>query len=82
MKVDYDVKETPTAGQAPYSDTFWIFYNSNHSNAKMEFETREEAIKCQQRLCMIRNRKHLYDVAIVRRNNVLYLIRSSADDNK
>lgn len=73
--VEYNVETTPTAGQAPYTYMFWQFYNSNHSNAKMECETVEEATKYQQRLCMIRNRKHLYSVTITRRKNVLYLIR-------
>ena len=79
MKVEYDVESPPTAGQAPYTDVFWQFCHSKHSNAKMEFETVEEATKCQQRLCMIRNRKHLYSVIITRRKNVLYLIRGGAD---
>lgn len=82
MKVEYDVESTPTAGQAPYTDMFWQFYNSKHSNAKMECETVEEATKYQQRLCMIRNRKHLYSVTITRRKNVLYLIREKQEENQ
>lgn len=78
--VEYDVKSTHTAGRTPYTDAFWKFYNSNHSNAKMGFETVEEATKYQQRLCMIRNRKHLYSVTITRRKNVLYLIREKQEE--
>lgn len=78
MKIEYDIKSTPTAGQAPYTDEFWKFYDSNHSNAKMEFETVEEAAKYQQRLCMLKNRNHIYDVIITRRKNIIYLIRSEA----
>ena len=80
MKIEYDVESPPTAGQAPYTEVFWEFYYSNHKNVKMEFDTVEEATKCQQQLCMIRNRKHLYSVNIMRRKNVLYLIREKQEE--
>lgn len=78
MKVKYDV-EVPrnTRGEAPYASAFWEFYDSEHQNAELEYETTEQAFKAQAAIGNLRNNHKIHDVIVTRRKNKLYLVRGN-----
>ena len=79
MKVKHDVKvPRNTYGNAPHAQAFWDFYDSDHQNAELEYETEDKAVKCQKAICMLRDRHDIHDVNVTRRKNVLYLVRCTA----
>ena len=80
MKIEYDV-DVPhnTYGKAPYASVFWKFYESEHKNTRMEFNTVKEAHACQKAICNLLTRNKIYNVIITRRENAVYLIRSDVD---
>lgn len=68
MKVEYDVK-------MPRQYLFWDFYNSEHENCKIECDDEHEAQKTQQSFLMLIGRKKIFDVIVMRRKNVVYLVK-------
>lgn len=71
-------KRTDESGRYPsgwgrYSMIFWRFYNSNEK--RIEFDTDDEAIKCEKSVYKCMSGKRIYDVYVKRRMNVLYLKR-------
>ena len=79
MKLEYDV-ELPhnTRGNAPYAEVFWKFYESKHVSVKLEYDTTQEATKCQKAVDMLMCRHKIHDIFMTRRRNILYMIRSNA----
>lgn len=77
MKVNYDVK-IPPKYPGRYAKEFKEFYESEHANAKWEFEDIDAAKKCHSAICMFASRNKIHDLVVTRRENVLYLIRSEA----
>lgn len=74
----------PRAGEQPkeyahwgtYSKVFWEFYRSGEREIKKEYEDSGRACRAQAAMCCLRLRKHIYDVRITRRRNMLYLART------
>lgn len=62
---------------AHHSKVFWEFYESNNDYVKLEYKEQSDAIKCQKAICMLMNRKRIYDVRAIRRKNILYLNRGA-----
>lgn len=56
-----------------YTKLFWRFYNSGELKQKKEFQEEHEARAAQKSMLNLMSRKHIYDVIITRRRNVLYL---------
>lgn len=82
MKTEYDVKVPHQIySNAPYAASFWKFYDSEHQNVKLEYDTTDEAKSSQKAICMLTSRNRIHDVIITRSMNVLYLIRSDLSDN-
>ena len=83
MTAEYDVKDNPNNHykQSIYSEIFLEFYESEHQNMKLDWESVEEATRAKHILCMLISRKKIFDIIISRRKNVLYVIRSGKDDN-
>lgn len=59
-----------------YSKFFWQFYCSGEHRQKKEFQEEWEAWSAQKAILNLMSRKHIYDVIITRRRNVLYLERT------
>ena len=78
MKVEYDV-ELPKTYCGKYKDKLKEFYESDHYNARWEFENEEEAKKCHAAICMFTSRNKIYDLVVTRRKNILYLIKDGAN---
>lgn len=77
MRVEYDVPIR--TGKVPYTIIFWDFYESDHQNAKIDYETAEEAKKAYQGLHNLLVYKNIADVRVVKRGNTLYLIRNAKE---
>ena len=56
-----------------YSKSFWKFYRSDEKSQKKEFTEIRDAWAAQKAMLNLMNRKHIFDVIITRRRNVLYL---------
>ena len=56
-----------------YAKLFWRFYHSEEQKHKKEFQEEWEAWSAQKAMLNLMSRKHIYDVIITRRRNVLYL---------
>ncbi|MCI9141104.1 MAG: hypothetical protein HFH87_00610 [Lachnospiraceae bacterium] len=56
-----------------YAKLFWRFYRSGEKKQKKEFPEEHEAWSAQKAMLNLMSRKHIYDVIITRRRNVLYL---------
>ena len=58
-----------------HAELFWKFQKSDYESVKLEYDCQEEAIKCQQAICMLLSRNRIYNIRATRRKNVLKLIR-------
>ena len=82
MTAEYDVKVPHNPyGKSIYSNTFWEFYESDHQNMKIEYDTVQEAVKASRSMYNITCKNRIFDINISRIKNVLYVIRSGNDDN-
>ena len=82
MTAEYDVKVPHNPyGKSIYADAFWEFYDSDHQNMKIEYDTVQEAVKASRSMYNIMCKNRIFDIIISRRKNVLYVIRSGKDDN-
>lgn len=74
--VEYNVKvRANRIRRAVHSNVFRDFYESDKQNAKIEYDTIEDATKAQKAMCMLVDRYQILDVVITRKQNILYLIR-------
>ena len=76
-KIEYDVdvdKEIKRKNQ--YSHYVTDFLKSKHENMKIECKDTDEAIDIAKSLCIYRLREKIYNLLIVRRKNVILLIRN------
>lgn len=56
-----------------YSSIFWRFYQSEKPNLRKEYGDIAEAIRAQVAMLKCMSRKHIFNVRITRRRNILYL---------
>lgn len=81
MKVAYDVKVPHKQyGTGKYAKPFWEFYESDHQTVKIEFDTKQEAMKAYKAIYEIRVRNNLDDVRMARIGNVVYLQKGRDED--
>ena len=70
------------AAWGTYTSVFWKFYESDDKTLKSEYGTTNDA--CLAQISMLRtiSRKHIYDIRITRRKNVLYLEKTELIEQK
>ena len=77
-KVEYDVDMEKEAqhesGYIKYIDMM-----QGHQNVKITFNSVKEATNAQKAICMLINRRKLYDVTQIRRKNAIYLVKEELD---
>jgi hypothetical protein len=71
-----DDMEKRKADWGEYAKILWRFYRSGEKRLRKEYPETKEAMKAQRAMLNRTNYRHVYDVRITRRRNVLYLERS------
>ena len=63
------------SGWGKNSKLFWKFYNSCDRDSRLEFDSEKDALRVATSVYQCMSDKHIYDVFVRRRRNVLYLER-------
>lgn len=83
MKIAYDVPVPHNQyGNGKYAKPFWDFYESEHQTVKMEFDTKQEAMKAYKAMYETMNRNKIYDVRITKMDNAVYLEKGRDNDGE
>lgn len=56
-----------------YAGAFWEFYNSGSRTGRLEYADAGEALRANRAMLNRMSKKHIYDIRITRKGNVLYL---------
>lgn len=75
MEIEYNVRVPKSYRANEKADAFWEWYESENENAKLTFEDMKEALNAQKSFLNILNRNKIFDVTVLRRKNVVYLVR-------
>lgn len=75
MEIEYNVRAPKSYRANEKADAFWEWYESKNENAKLTFEDMKEALNAQKSFLNILNRNKIFDVTVLRRKNVVYLVR-------
>ena len=67
------------SGWGKNSKLFWKFYNSGDKKARLEFDSEKDALRVATSVYKCMNYKHIYDVTVKRRRNVLCLERTNVN---
>lgn len=81
MKVAYDMPVPHNQyGNGKYAKPFWDFYESEHQTVKMEFDTKQEAMKAYKAFYEITNRNKIFDVRVAKMDKAVYLEKRGAQN--
>lgn len=61
-----------------YTSVFWKFYSSDSRTLKSKYSTNDSARMAQISILRTMSRKHIFDVRITRRKNVLYMEKTGS----
>ena len=75
MEIEYNVRVPRSYRANEKADAFWEWYESDNENAKFTFKDIYEAGNAQKSFLNIINRNNIFDVIVMRRKNVVFLVR-------
>lgn len=79
MKIEYDADiELQPYTSSLYTDILQQFRRQKeHDNIKLTFDSLDIAVKVQKSFCEYRSRHGIHDITVMRRGNVMYLMKNT-----
>lgn len=79
MTIEYDADiELQPYTSSIYTDILQQFrHQDEHDNIKLTFDNTDIAVKVQKSFCEYRSRHKIHDVTVMRRGNVMYLMKNT-----
>lgn len=79
MKAEYDTVVPRNYCNSKYVHDLYDFLDSKHQSAKLEYDSKPDAVKAYRSFHAAKSRYRIYGVKITKRDNIVYISRVDSD---